>query len=69
MAKDEYEQRQFWGEFKDINLNASPSEFISTLVLSEKMYDMGVKYFGENCGYDKRIKVIRGYPKFEDNNK
>jgi len=36
------------------------------LVLSEAAYDKAVKEFGENCGLAKNVKVIRGYPKFNE---
>lgn len=77
-SNEEYEHKNFWQEpiqadfwynLKDIHLNAPPNEQVLTLVLSERMYDMAKKMYGENCGYSKRVKVIRGYHKFEDNNK
>lgn len=38
------------------------------LIFTETFYDEAVKQLGENCGYDiNKIKVIRGYPKFDNN--
>ena len=64
-SNEEYQQRQYWENqvkfFKERNPNQS-----MYLVLSEAAYDKAVKEFGENCGYTKDVKVIRGYPKLDE---
>lgn len=59
MSNDEYQQQNYFN-------NNEPFQ----IVLTEYVYDHMLKKYGSNCGFDPhRIKVIRGYPKFNDNGK